>query len=358
MERLPQARDVCVAIRLDAGPRVGSGHAVRCMAVAGELMALGCDVTFLVADEDCAKSLRAGEWTVEVAGGDSLRYTAEDGLRLASLCSGRFDALIIDSYAITRAFFEGLGNPGFAACLVDDMYTFSDGALDAPLAWPVDLVVNYGFPADGDAYARAYAGRETRLLVGPEFAPVRPSFRDGARAPVGGPVERILVTSGSTNPDGALERMVCGCLQAAPGTAVDVVVGALADFDTERFRGRPVAVHRGLTDLSPLMADADIAVSAAGSTLYELSCMGVPTAAFPVVENQVANARGFIAWGLGAGSEVMGWSHADVAQVVWDLAQSPRRRQGLSDRMRAAVDGHGARRIAEAITHIGTRPVA
>lgn len=79
------------------------------------------------------------------------------------------------------------------------------------------------------------------------------------------------------------------------------VVGVFCRFEDFASAQEPlVHVSRNSDDLAPLMREADLVVSAAGITLYELCAVGVPTVAVPIVDNQLANALGFAKRGCGA----------------------------------------------------------
>ena len=72
------------------------------------------------------------------------------------------------------------------------------------------------------------------------------------------------------------------------------VVGVFCRFEDFVSAQEPsVHVFRNLDDLAPLMREADLVVSAAGTTLYELCAVGVPTVTVPVVDSLLANVCGF-----------------------------------------------------------------
>ncbi|MBE6465170.1 MAG: hypothetical protein E7003_07610, partial [Eggerthellaceae bacterium] len=89
-----------------------------------------------------------------------------------------------------------------------------------------------------------------------------------------------------------------------------------------------------------------------GTTLYELSAIGVPMVAVPVVENQAANARGVRELGVGLSLDDTRWATDDVARAVGLLGKSEDLRRELSRKARTVVDGLGARRVYEAVARI------
>lgn len=342
-----------VLMRLDGGEGIGSGHVVRCSSIAAELGRIGVRTVVAASTAESAGLASERGMVATVVGGDPFGLGGADASALAPLMGGGCVAVLVDTYGAGDGFWSRLAGiareTGTPLALIDDRYTFSGGATGEPVRRPADLVVAYDFGADGGSYDRAYSGA-ARLLVGPRYAPVRPGFSRAAASPRG-EVRRVLVSTGSTNPGRSLEALASACVEAVPSAAIDVVLGPGATFVPSPEVAARASVHRGLTDLGPLMSRADIAVSAGGTTLYELACMGVPAVAVPVVENQLENVRGFAS--LGCGISVTGAHDPGLVQAVSGLAGDPGLREGLSERARSIVDGRGAERVARALARLG-----
>lgn len=144
-------------------------------------------------------------------------------------------------------------------------------------------------------------------------------------------------------------------LKEDPDWEVTVICGAyhndvealekLAQASEGRLR-----VMRNLTDLSDIMSASDLAIAAAGSTLYELCAVGVPTLVYEFADNQHPGAEAFA---KKVGSVRLGDLRTQAAQAtqtarkeVRQLAE-PEKRQRISEQMKRLSDGHGAERIAE-----------
>ena len=345
-----------IVVRLDANSKIGSGHAMRCLSVVAEMEALGAEVVFAVSDDESAEFVEARGGMVHVLGGAWSELGDEDAIALARFCHERDAvALLVDTYAATLQFFEQLRerlDEAIRVAYIDDLYAFDTGRQNYPLKLDVDAVVNYGFGASREVYRAVYES-SVDLLIGPSFAPVRPSFKVIARNRTGA-FQRVLVTAGSTNPYQALERMVEGVLAVLPDACIDVVQGPLADFDLPGLSIDQVHIRKGVRDLAPLMQRADLAVSAAGSTLYELACAGVPTLACPSVENQIPNAVGYGCSGAGRALTTLSWGSKDVADRLSALLAEPDFAH-MPHMGRKLVDGQGASRIANYL--LGCAPI-
>src|SRR5262249_28336609 len=103
-------------------------------------------------------------------------------------------------------------------------------------------------------------------------------------------------------------------------------------------------------NMPELMAWADIAVAAGGSTTWELAFMGLPTVVILLAENQAPSARRLHDCGA-----VFNVGHANecsaviLANVLNDLMQDAVSRRTQSDCGRLLVDGYGVDRVSAAI---------
>ena len=334
-----------VVFCLDATSAIGSGHAMRCIAVAQAVSSLGGNPLFAVSCEESAEFLFSKGYDAVVLRGDSLELGAIDAEALSNFCMETCaSSLFVDSYAVGNGFFEGLQalrKEGLYIGYLDDLYAFRTGVQKTPLKRPVDLVLNYSLYADVSEYATVYDGAGTDLLLGPSFVPLRREYWDLSAGVPRKNVRDVLVTSGATNPEGFLERMACLVHDAFPDAKIHVVVGAKAGFSA------PCAsldVLGSQPSLLPLMQHCDICVTAAGTTIYELCATGVPSLAISIVDNQVDNAKAFARLGLGFGHAVTDADgdilHNLVALNDFDV------RQRFLERMQATVSGNGAMKVA------------
>lgn len=283
-----------VYIRVDGGPTIGAGHIVRCVSIAKEIeKAAETSVVFVSSNGDSANILSEYGYEPILVGGDPRHLDENDAHKLRD-CMTQGNTVLVDSYGVTVKFFAVCKELGMCVAYIDDMYTFEEGSLKTPVKRAVDIVINYSFGFSEEDYRRVYLGSATRLLIGPQYAPVREVFRQKAgQYKVKDTIEKVLITTGSTNPNRVLERLSQACREALPEVQISVVVGNSATFDNRLAQKLNLRLIEGVTDLSDYMLESDLVISAAGTTLYELCTLGVPTIAVPIVENQLVNAKGF-----------------------------------------------------------------
>ncbi len=330
---------------------------MRCSAIASALRERGVDVRFLVSDENSRAFLGSAGVESIVMFGDCMNLGAEDGIRIASIVTAR-DVVVVDSYAVSEPFFAAMASCGLRVVYLDDAYTFTDGCLEIPKPWPVLGVVNYGFAFEEKDYRFVYGSRSpaTFLLIGPRYAIVAPLFSSLAgTACISYPVLNVMVTSGSTNPHHSLERMVAGCRAALPQARITVVVGRAATFEDSAFNDDNLVLLHDVVDMAHLMLENDLVVSAAGTTLYELCTLGVPSAAVPIVDNQLINIGGFEKLALGSVIKNLNWQPDDIRRAVVELTVSQESLKRVHDSMRDCIKGDGAQLVADALIAVAKR---
>ena len=331
--------------RVDASIESGAGHVMRCLALADTLASAGWS---------CALASRPG--TVEAIPAKAprrevLELAAEDKpAAMRARWPEGCDLLAVDHYGLDAAFESGCRPWARRILAIDDL---ADRPHDCDLLLDQTL----------GRTAKDYAGlvpENCRLLLGPDYALLRSRFAAArskalARRRQSGPVRRILVSLGAMDVNNATERVLEAIALAGTDAVVDVVLGAGAPHLGEvkshaREMGQRVTVHTGVEDMTALMARADLAIGAAGITSWERCCLGLPTIAVVIADNQRLLARRMEAHGC---IHLLGW-HADVtaediARAVIALASDARRRLRMSQASAAICDGTGAARVAERI---------
>lgn len=332
-----------IVIRADANSQIGMGHVMRCLSVAERLRRMGEQVCFLTADESAVDLLWDRGYEVRVLHTDYSRMEETQSL-LEALTGLAPHAILIDSYFVTEKYLEELRRHVRTA-YVDDMYAFS---------YPVDLLINYNIYGTDLKYEQDPILQRTKLLLGSSYAPVREEFTDVAYR-VKEQAERVLITTGGSDTYNIAGQLLEEFFRQGSELDFEVVSGAmnphLSDLKRLAEQHRNLTVHSNVQNMAELMQKCDVAVSAGGSTMYELSAVGVPTLCFSFVDNQERLAESF---GEKELAVYMGNYLADGRQLVRNictetvrLAENFEERAGLSGRARGLVDGRGAERIAD-----------
>jgi spore coat polysaccharide biosynthesis predicted glycosyltransferase SpsG len=132
-----------------------------------------------------------------------------------------------------------------------------------------------------------------------------------------------------------------------------VVVGACSAGSTElqssiKETQVSIRLERDVVNMPELMAWANVAVSAGGSTCWELAFMGLPSVILVLADNQKPIAEGLDRAGVAVN---LGWngqiSAERLAGTLIKLASSLDLRQRMSYRGQLLIDGNGSRRVVE-----------
>ena len=112
-----------------------------------------------------------------------------------------------------------------------------------------------------------------------------------------------------------------------------------------------VRLHVNVSNMAYLMQECDIAIAAAGSTLYELCACGTPTITYILADNQIPGAESFEKKGLmlHAGDCRKDGFTQYLYKAMVILMHDEVMRKRMSTQMKQTVDGIGAKRLAQKI---------
>lgn len=361
-ESRKSSRKQVTGIRADANEEIGMGHIMRCITIAKELRKLGRKVIFFTADhygrgllEQAGMEYRCLETSWKDMEGETDRLREE--LERAD-CGN----LLVDSYHVTKKYFDKIRDL-CKIIYIDDC--FED-------IYPVDMVINYNAYHVRFPYEEVYKGK-ARLLLGTEYVPLREEFQKEFREKCQG--AKILEWENGERECACREEGCEVLLSSGGGDVCDALWSILSGLEGEetlreivfhvvvgRFHPNKkkleelaatngnIKLHDHVDNMAELMGRCDMAVSAAGTMLFELCAMRIPAIFFVSADNQQYDSEFF-------GQEERMLFAGDIRQDREECLK--RIYQGLKtlledgamrDRMKEALgrvtDGCGAARIA------------
>ena len=212
--------------------------------------------------------------------------------------------------------------------------------------------MNYNIYGPGISYPQNKA-----YFLGPQYALLRKEFQELGERITKGQTENILISTGGTDQYHVALRCA-EYLQKYPlsgNTIFHFVLGAMnpdvAELEQISSKCPWMKLHRKVKDMCSLMLQCDAAVSAAGTTLYELCACGLPTVTYILADNQILGAQAFQKAGLMPCAGDIREDNHFVERIFTRLKElkSAELRRETARRMQALVDGGGARRLAEAL---------
>jgi UDP-2,4-diacetamido-2,4,6-trideoxy-beta-L-altropyranose hydrolase len=324
---------------VDAGPKVGGGHVMRSLTLASALEAQGASWAFL------GPPAVGGLLDAFAPAAPRLAAASTQPRDLANAIGAEaFDAVVFDHYGLSERDHRAMGQ-GRPVLVIDDL---ADRGLGA------DVVLDSGPARTAEDYA-GLVGEATRLLLGPQFAPVRPEFaalRETALAWRGEPVHRVLVSLGLTDLDGITARVVERLRPRIGEIGLDIVLGSAAPSLpglTKVARRDPrLHIHVDSPHMARLVAEADLAVGAAGSSAWERCTLGLPTLQVILAENQRPAATALAERGAALNVELSAPDYeAQFDRALMRLLRDAELRRGLARASAELCDGQGAQRVAQ-----------
>jgi UDP-2,4-diacetamido-2,4,6-trideoxy-beta-L-altropyranose hydrolase len=331
----------------DCGPRIGGGHVMRCLTLAGALTAKGAAVAF--AANPPAQAVLTGfgarDLTVYPVSDDVTEAAPQ-----ASAAAEAFKAdwVLLDHYRLDAAQ-EGELRGDRRLAVLDDL-------ADKPR--PADLVLNPGYGAVASAYI-GLVPDEAQVLAGPAFALVRPEFaavrdRTLERRREGGHLKHVLISLGLTDVEGITGRVVQALRPHVGELVLNVVVGEAApSLPALREQAKTdcaLRLHVDSHAMAELVSQADLAVGAGGGSVWERAALGLPSVTVILADNQRPMIRAMDQVGLTLAVDARAEDfEARLVAAVRRLVDDAALRRWLFEAPCHACDGLGAERVAEAL---------
>ena len=294
-----------VVFRADASLQMGTGHVMRCLTLADALVARGADCQFIwrARPGHLVDFIRQKGYPVHLLGvapnppeadaplahaawlGASMAQDAAQTAALLALLQP--DWLVVDHYALDARWETPQRRHAGKLMVIDDL---ADRRHDC------DLLLDQNLGRLDADYAQLVPPHCRRLL-GPGYALLRPEFAAlreySLQRRQTGMLRTLLISMGGVDKDNATGRV----LQALSGATlpqdcrITVVMGTTAPW-LEEVKAQAATlpwsteVRVNVGNMAQLMADADLAIGAAGSTSWERCCLGLPTLMAVLADNQ------------------------------------------------------------------------
>jgi UDP-2,4-diacetamido-2,4,6-trideoxy-beta-L-altropyranose hydrolase len=322
---------------------------MRCLALAQAWQDVGGRAVFAMAESTRAIRERLLAESCAVLDISGLGGGQEDSRQtIESVRAEKAEWVVVDGYHFSAEYQDTLKTAGCKVLFVDD---YGHAA-----RYSADLVLNQ----NDCAVEAPYKNRDstTHLLLGTRYCMLRREFRawsDWKResASLG---RKLLVTMGGSDPDNVTLCVIHALQQMdVPDLEAMVVVGGsnphLAAIQSAVADSRHnISMQMNTSKMPELMAWADLAISAAGSTSWELCAMGLPALLICVARNQVASAKCLAEQGAALVMDSLTEDRTSaILAAAKRLFQEPLLREQISGKARNLVDFEGASRVVARI---------
>lgn len=327
--RLREAFSLNIAIRAEGGSEIGMGHIMRTLVLARKL-SLRNEVFYL-----CKDSVENKSGVIKIQKNGFKVFAFKESI-LDALSNMNTDVLITDSYDVDEKYFVRTKNIVKHTAYIDDMNSFD---------YPVDLLVNQNINAEDFNYRQKYK------LLGLKYLMIREEFRNLPEKHINKQVKDIMITMGGSdtvNFTKILLRWIKGL-----DFKFHVVIGpSFQDIDYfKRIHQSNIEFYFN-ANMAEIMKKCDTAVSAAGSSMYELLASGVPSLSVIMADNQVSISKKLDNMNI---SESLLWynnlSEDTFVNRLNYLCNNYNLRKERSVKGQKLIDGLGAARIADFINN-------
>ena len=309
--------------RADSSIDIGTGHIMRCITLANALKAMGHECTFickqhsgninsLIIENDFElHELEIAEFQDSVIFRPNMvqpKYYAWIGSSLdhdAKLTNKILekrapDWIVVDHYALDVSWHKKVRGNTKNIMVIDDL---------ANRHHDCEILVDQNLGADREVYMKLVPSH-CNLFLGPKYALLRPEFRILRGASLFnkrlGKLRRILINFGGGDNLNLTEKVLKSLsrIKLPKNLQIDVIVGpqVILDANISSFKDvffGQIKISQNVKNMGEAMMNADLAISAGGSTSWERCALGLPSMIFSVAENQKKITENIVASGAG-----------------------------------------------------------
>ncbi|TSA38388.1 MAG: UDP-2,4-diacetamido-2,4,6-trideoxy-beta-L-altropyranose hydrolase [Porphyromonadaceae bacterium] len=338
-------------IRVDSDGKIGAGHIMRCIALAQAWQDHGGEVTFISHCESEALRERISKEGFQFIAvkaphphSDDLSITLEYLKRPSAFTLHPSPTwLVLDGYHFTTEYQKTIRDGGIRLLVIDDMNHLPH--------YHADILLNQNIHAPELTY---HCDENTTLLLGTQYALLRREFlkHSNFQRHIPERAKNILVTLGGADPDNVTLKVIEALkLLDDPGIEVKIIVGPVNPHKNILLQS--LSSTRSACELlinppnmPELMAWADMAISAGGSTCWELALMAVPGLLFILSENQEPIA---VYFNKSKAAQNLGWhsryNFNELSDLIFSLILDFKARKAMSDNNKDLIDGMGSLRM-------------
>lgn len=352
-----------IAIRVDASASIGLGHVKRCLALAFALRECGATVYFIARNlgVDVQALVRLAGFVgvvlprteeampaadiVPNAQWAGVSWDIDASQTIAVLREKGVDWIIIDHYAFDSRWHNVVASS--LSCKLAAIDDLADRAIEA------EVLIDHNL---ADDHHIKYVGRiaeNTTILGGPQFALLSSGFASAARYSFQKDVRSIGIFMGGADAGNFSATALQACRQYGVGRPIEIVTTQinphLPSLRAKAAEDAFTTILTDLPDLSAFFARHDLQIGAGGGATWERCCIGAPTLALVVADNQRQVLMPLLKKQAVITVESVLPTVDDVASAIGALIENPALRRELSVRALGLVDGLGARRVAEQV---------
>lgn len=339
-----------VAFRVDSSFEIGSGHVMRCLALAEALREQGAELFFLCKEHEgnFNSQIEKKGFKLHILNYPGDFNTIEDAEKTVSVlrAEGGVEWLVADSYEIDHQWEKLVGNDTRSIMVIDDLANRSHDC---------DILLDQNYHHDMNKRYKGLLPNRCITLLGPRYALLRREFVEARKETreKNAQSHRILITLGGSDPANATLIALEAVLSLnRQDMETDVIAGS-SNREKEKIKKlcdehSNVNFHLHVDNMAQLMAKADLAIGAGGISNWERCCVGLPTIALSIdlIQEKILKAMADDGILLYAG-KLGEASPEKIGFTITAVLDNPHFKSYLSKRSMKLVDGNGVKRVVE-----------
>jgi len=332
-----------IGIRVDVNKEIATGHIMRCMTIANKLKQ-SSEVLFITSEEGYKMLDSFGYQALMLNNHNNIEDELTDLHEI--IMNKNINKLLVDSYSVTFDYLSYL-NKLLKLIYIDDLNLFT---------YPVQMLINYSpIFADFKYQDNYHADQRIKFLLGLKYVPLRDEFNENRKLNTNESVSSIFISSGGADVCSFLNRIIPEILTSPkiPSNIKIKVMSGKYVNQSAVFQSPRVMFYQNINNVAELMSSCDIAITACGTTLYELCACQVPAISYIDADNQIYDAVYFSKhdWIPYVGDIRNNYEKCiyNILESIKTYSNNYELRKERASMLSALVDGLGASRIADAI---------
>jgi UDP-2,4-diacetamido-2,4,6-trideoxy-beta-L-altropyranose hydrolase len=322
-----------ISIFTEGGKGIGYGHITRCLSIYQSFKSEGICPSFIINGDISINNIL-----------EENNYILDDWINNQNNTNkiiNNSDIVIIDSYKANFDFYNTISKKTKLPVYFDDIQRIN---------YPEGIIINTAIGAENIKYNKDLK----ELILGINYFPLRESFCYATPIKVNKNIKSILITFGGDDIRNLTPYILKEINTIFPNIRKNVIIAKnfsnIKNIEQYSDKNTHLIFYPDDVQIKQIMINSDIAISAAGQTLYELAALGVPTIMISVIENQINNVKGWNDIGL------MKYSgHFDDKNLLENTMKLINEisdfnyRKDISIKLQKTVDGKGKIRLIKKI---------
>ena len=264
-------------IRVDGSAEIGTGHIIRCIALANELKNLFNKIIFLTnnTSENLIDIIKDNDFQVKILDENGLNNEIKSLSSFIALYDTELNYLLIDHYDIDHKYEYRMRKFFKKIFIIDDL---------ANRKHDCDLLIDQNYYKNLNSRYDELVPTNCIVLLGPKYVILRSEFQDIQKIKLkkNTSPKNILISYGGSDPKNESEKIL-DAIKTINNTKffITLVTGIhnqnFEQLQRKTFQMKNIKIFKHVQNFSQLLSNSDLCFGAGGTTTWERFFVGVPS---------------------------------------------------------------------------------